>query len=298
MALEYIDRSTSVPLDDGESVQIDPGQPWPSAYRGSEYSFVEDPDYKEIVVKWEHCDMAINTTPPKGLRTAMVLNGKKGGRGSFRVTADGEVLTKIHADSYEQVDQAPVDDGWIPVYLGGVDGKLSFTDIKMDPTYSANGIQVWPGLTFNHGERWTVTTDGTLAWPWRDYQFSSLFDHSELIDRYREYRPKSGRLYITEHGHVWTNIPKEDVPEDRAGEVAQAVTDWQKLAESDGNTSTLRMVNRRMVATSPDDNPANGMLPIHLGHLQDFDDGHIPRPVVDDVDYFVEVGQYENVWKT
>lgn len=298
MVLEYTERPTSVPLDGGESVQIEPGQPWPSAYRGSKYSLVEDPEYDEIVAKWEHRDMAIYAKPPQGLRTAMVLNGKEGGRGSFRVTAGGEVLTKIHADSYKHVDQAPVDDGWIPVYVGGFDGKLSFVDIKMDPTYSRDSIQVWPGLTFNHGERWTVTTDGELAWPWRDYQFKSGFNHSELISRYREYRPQAGRLYITEHGHVWANVPKEDVPEPRAAEVAQAVTDWRERAEADGNVSTLRMVNRRMVATSHDDDPANGMLPIHLGHLQDFDKGNIPRPIVDDASYFVEVGQYEDVWKT
>jgi hypothetical protein len=37
--------------------------------------------------------------------------------------------------------------------------------------------------------------------------------------------------------------------------------------------------------------------PIHLGYLRDFDGGLLPRPVVDDDEYFLEVGQYEEVWE-
>lgn len=298
MLLEFAELGTEVPIDGGESVHIDPGQPWPSAYRGSKYSLVDRPNSDGVVLKWEHRDLTIYGTAPDGLETGMAVNGKQNGRGSFRITAGGELLTKIHADSYKHVDQAPVDDGWIPVYLGQVDGELSFENVEIDPTPPKGGIKVWEGLTFNHGERWTVTHDDRLAWPWRDYRFTSRFDHSELISRYREYRPEGGRLYVTEYGHVWGNIPKENVPESRASEVANALSTWRDHAKATGQKSTLRLVHRRLKATSRDDTASNGQLPIHLGHLDEFDDGHIPRPVVDDVGYFVDVGQYENVWNT
>jgi hypothetical protein len=35
---------------------------------------------------------------------------------------------------------------------------------------------------------------------------------------------------------------------------------------------------------------------IHLGTLHDSDGGVTPRPVVDDEDYYLEVGKYEEVW--
>jgi hypothetical protein len=52
-----------------------------------------------------------------------------------------------------------------------------------------------------------------------------------------------------------------------------------------------------MVATSPAEDPAEGHLPIHMDHLTDFDDGVVPRPVVEDESYFVKVGEYEQVYE-
>lgn len=54
------------------------------------------------------------------------------------------------------------------------------------------------------------------------------------------------------------------------------------------------MVHRRLVATSQDDDATTGMLPLHLGHLQDFDGGHVPRPIVDDLNYFVVVEAFRS----
>jgi hypothetical protein len=293
--LELSELGTTVPLAGGDSVQIGPGQPWPSAYRGSKYSLVNHPESDELALKWEHRDLTVYGKHIPGLETSLRVNGKQGGRGSFRVTAAGELLTKIHADSYAHVEQAPVENGWIPVYLGQVDGQVSFAGVEVDPTPHSAGIQVWPGLTANHGEQWTVTAKGRLAWSWRDYRFFSRFDHSELIDRYRMYRPEGGRLYINEHGHVWGNVPRGSVPEAQETEVAAALSDWRNDATAAGNTSTLRLVHRRLEATSRDGDAANGMLPVHLGHLSEFDDGQVPRPIVDDSSYFANVGQYENV---
>ncbi|WP_135304862.1 hypothetical protein [Haloarcula amylovorans] len=85
------------------------------------------------------------------------------------------------------------------------------------------------------------------------------------------------------------------MPEKR-DEVREAITSWKRDAESCGDSTTLRLVNRRLVATSNSDDPADGYLPIHLGTLRDFDDGVVPRPIVDDESYYIHVGQSETVW--
>ncbi|SEH66822.1 hypothetical protein SAMN05192561_1269 [Halopenitus malekzadehii] len=225
----------------------------------------------------------------------MVLAGKSGGRGIFRVTADGEVLTKVKADDYSNLDQAPVSSGWIPVYLGTVQG-LRFRDVDLDPEIPRDGIAVWPGFPFNHGETWSVGDDASLTWKWKDYAFESAFGHPELVDRYKTYRPNGGRIYLTETGHVWGNIDPDTVSTGRGPEIQQAVANWKETAEKEGNAATLRLVNRRLVATSQTDDPSDGLLPIHLGHLSHFDNGTVPRPVVDDQTYFKLVGQYEQVY--
>jgi hypothetical protein len=298
MTITFDQTPTKAPISTNQSVSVAPGQPWPSAYRGSKYSLVSDDDFgDDVVLKWEQRGLSIFAEPPAGLWDAMSTAGKADGYGSFRVTAKGEVLTKVQADNYANVNQAPVSKGWIPVYLGTLDGTLDFGSVETNPDPPTDGVAIWRGFPFKHGERWAVSHDDQLIWKWRDYRFTSTFDHPELVAAYSDYRPNPGRLYITEHGHVWVNVPHNDIKQAKRDEVQQAIATWKQQAEANGNTSTLRLVNRRLVATSRSDDPADGHLPIHLGHLRDFDDGLLPRPVVDDDEYFLEVGQYEEVWE-
>lgn len=298
MTATLVEESTSVPLENQQSVTLEPGKPWPSAYRGSKYSVVSDDDFENAVLKWEQRDLAIYTDPPDGLRRALVLLGKSGGYGSFRVTADNEILTKIKAEDYKHADEAPVSSGWVPVYVGKLAGTIDFDEVDSDPlTPRSDEIKVWKGFPFHHGERWSVSQDGTLFWNWRDYRFESAFTHPELIAEYQKYRGTAGRLYITEHGHVWVNVPKDDITPAKQSIVGNAIRDWKQEAEQNEDTATLRLVNRRLVATSGDDDPSTGHFPIHLGQLSDFDNGVIPRPVVNDPSYFQAVCEYEEVWK-
>lgn len=299
MRLTFTEESTKVPISSGRSVTVEPKQPWPSAYRGSRYSLVSDDDFgsDDALLKWKQRDLSIFADPPRGLRRAMVLAGKSGGFGSFRITARGEVITKVPAEDYSNIDQAPISEGWVPVYLGTLLGTIGFDSVDLDPTPPRREIAIWTGLPFNHGERWSVSHDGKLIWKWRDYRFESAFDHPELVSRYDEYRPNPGRLYITEHGHVWVNVPHNDVMPGKRDEIRDAIASWKQDAERRGDATTLRLVNRRLVATSHTDDPADGHLPIHLGHLSNFDGGVVPRPVVDDEGYYLEVGTYENVWE-
>jgi hypothetical protein len=134
-------------------------------------------------------------------------------------------------------------------------------------------------------------------WKWRDNRFESAFDHPELVSAYQTYRGTAGRLYITENAHVWINVPKDDIAPGREADIKNAVREWKEIAEQEDDSATLRLVNRRLVATSTDDDPSTGHFPIHLGHLNHFDEGVIPRPVVDDPSYFKAACEYEEVWE-
>ena len=298
MTATLVEEPTSVPLENQQSVTLEPGKPWPSAYRGPKYSVVSDDDFENAVLKWEQRDLTIYTDPPDGLRRVLVLLGKSGGYGSFRVTADNEVLAKIKAEDYKHADEAPVSSGWMPVYVGKLSGAIDFDEVDSDPlTPRSDEIKVWKGFPFHHGERWSVSQDGSLFWKWRDYRFESAFTHPELVAEYRKYRGTAGRLYITENGHVWVNVPKDDINPRQQSAVGNAIREWKQEAEQNDDTATLRLVNRRLVATSGDDDPSTGHFPIHLGKLRDFDNGVIPRPVVDEPSYFQAVCEYEEVWE-
>lgn len=298
MTATFEEESTTVPVKNGQSITIEPGKPWPSAYRGSRYSLVSDEDFEDVVLKWEHRDLNIFTEAPSGLRRALVLLGKSGGRGSIRVTAGNEVLTKIPAKHYEYVDQAPVDSGWVPVYVGKLQTPIDFEEVETDPTPpTQSSIKVWRGFTFNNGERWAVGHDDKLVWKWRDYRFESAFNHPELVAEYQKYRGTAGRFYITENAHVWVNLPRQDIRPEQKESVRRAITQWKQKAEEADDTASLRLVNRRLVATSQQDDPSTGHFPIHIGHLRDFDGGKIPRPIVDEESYYQAVCEYETVWE-
>jgi hypothetical protein len=291
MTGEIRQEPTQVPIDGGKDVTLEPGKPWPSVYRGSKYSLVESRRRNRgKVVRWQHKDLQAYCEPPEGLARVMQEVGKSmgDGTGSFRITAGSEVLTKVSADAYRYSDEAPHSDGWIPVYLGELDGKVGFAEINNDPQPQVGSVAVWDGFPFAHGERWSVSVGNTLIWKRGDYRFESAFDHPELIGAYNEYRDRAGRMYINEYGHVRINVPSAELPPKKEQEIQQLVDGWREAAERQNNTQAIRLVTRRLKATSPDDDPENGHLPVYLGHLEEFDGGVIPRPVVTDMSYFVD----------
>lgn len=286
-------KTTKVPLRGNEDVEIEPQYPWPSAYRGSKYSIVHSPKFGQFVMAWQYDDLQIYIEPPQGLVEAMRSVGKSQGEGtgSFRITAAGEVLTKVWAEQYPHTSLAPVDQGWVPAYLGRLSGDLGFTDVDIRPQSPREPpIAVWEGLPWHHGERWAVGLDDKLIWKWQGYRFNSRFDHTELVQRYHEYRNTPGRLYVNEYGHIWANVPPNGVPPSRQNEINTAYEEWRRDANAHDRTSVLRLVNRRLKTTGGGD-PARGHLPVHLGHVSDFDDGVVPRPIVDDTTYFVDCGR-------
>jgi hypothetical protein len=285
-------KVTEVPLDGGKDVTLLPERPWPSTYRGSKYSLVESRKHnRDVIVQWKHQSLKAHAHAPDGLLDAMQAVGKSldTGKGSFRVTAAGEVLTKVHADSYPRADEAPHANGWIPVYLGKLTGDIGFTKLNNDP--SVEPPSIWDGLPFNHGETWAVSVNDRLIWKQKgngnSFRFESAFDHPELVETYQQFRRIAGRLYINEYGHIWINAPTDGVPEDRHEEVLEMYSQWRERTERNENDAARRLVTQRLKATSPDDDLMNGHMPLYIGHLSEFDDGLVPRPVVTDTSYFV-----------
>lgn len=297
MTAELKDEVTYVPIADGEEVEVHPGQPWPSAYRGSRYSVIQSRrDDRDDVLEWQYHDLRAQVTTPAELLSAMRSVGKSSGSGlgSLRITADREVLTKVHSDDYPDVHEAAISEGWIPVYLGRLSGHLGFTEININPEpLNGEKIAVWEGFPFNHGERWSVGVGGKLIWKWLDYRFESAHDHSGLVSRYRSLRNPAGRLYINEYGRVYVNVSPDDVPEATKEDVLNTYERWRTTADRAGNSAAKRLVNRRLQATSPSDDPKDGLLPMYIGTLDDFDDGVIPKPVVEDVGYYRACGRQE-----
>lgn len=288
-------RATKVPIDGGQDVTITPGNPWPAPYRGSKYSLVDSrKTNREMVVKWSHQDLQAYAEPPDRLIEVMQSVGKSlsTGKGSFRVTAGGEVLTKVHADSYNRAHKAPHASGWIPVYLGTLAGDMGFSKLNNNPTLEPPII--WDGLPFNHGETWAVGIDDRLIWKHGEYRFYSAFDHPELIDMYRTYRKIAGRLYINEFGHIWINVPTNGIPDDRREEILEMFESWKQQAEESGDDAALRLVTQRLKATAPDSDPMNGHMPIYIGRVEEYDGGVVPRPVVTDPAYFVSCSHTDN----
>ena len=288
MSGELERRATKVPIAGGQDVTITPGNPWPAPYRGSKYSLMSSRKAsRDVIVRWSHRDLQAYAEPPDRLVEVMQSVGKSlsTGKGSFRVTAGGEVLTKVHADLYPKANRAPHADGWIPVFLGTLAGDMGFTKINNDPDHDPPAI--WDGFPFNHGETWAVGIDNRLIWKHGGYRFYSAFEHPELIEMYKKYRRIPGRLYINEFGHVWVNAPRNEIPNDRRREVLDLFNDWKQEAERNGDDAALRLVIQRLKATAPDDDPMNGHMPIYIGQLDEFDGGVIPRPVVTDSTYFI-----------
>lgn len=281
---------TTVPIAGGKEVAIDPGKPWPSPYRGSTYSIVHSQKFNQLVMRWQHRhEIQAYNEPPAGLVEALGELGKTVGRGSgqFRITASREILTKIHASEYVHADEAPFAKGYIPVYVGKLVGTIEFLEFDINPSPPAPGTaNIWDGLSFTHGERWSVSPDGCLKWKWQGFEFESAFDHPELVAAYLAYRPTGGRIYINEFGHVWGNFSYRHAPDVKKVQLNRKFKNWLRTATN----GQKRLVQRRLLYTKSQ-GEVDGLLPIHLGHLGSFDNGVVPKPVVEDPTYYMVVSE-------
>lgn len=286
---------TSVRAYDDLVVTIKSGKPWPSVYRGSKYSVHRT--NTGVGLSLNHRQVQVEGSIPKGLHDALKSVGKSDGSGlgSIRVTANRDVLTKVKAEHYPAADEALVDKGWIPVYLGKLSGQIAFDGINNDPDPTAfDPPCVWEGLPFRHGECWSMTIHDGLQWRIKlgqQFSFPSTYQHSGLEQKYKSFRSNGGRLRINEHGHVWMEMPNKKVR--NSTHLSSVLEEWYQDARDNDRNEILNLIHRRLKATG-NGNPKKGQFPIYLGHISDYDNGNTPTPVVTDKNYFALAAKYED----
>lgn len=250
-------ESVTVPGINGEIIEIHPGDRWSLPFRGSRYS-LKEVDGK-IKFCWSHMDKVYAAEKlPTGLLKAFSAY-KNDTRGSLRITPYGEVITKVAKT-------------WEPVYLGKIKGDLEFEGFTLNPEKYDVG-RIWKGFHFKHGEVFAVwARDGSgdyLYWSKQGVYFRTIDEHPEICSRVREIRPRCGRLYITETGHIWMNLPTTEISSEWLPIIRDYIEeDKAELANPEYDV-VLRSLSERVNNTH--------CWPIHIGHVSDYDQGKAPR---------------------
>ena len=275
-------------------VSIEPGKPWPGVYRGSTYSIVKRNEEPTLLLRYK--DIDIEGALPDGLVNQLQRVGKSAGdaTGTIRITANRDVLTKVHADEYPHADEALVSEGWIPVYLGKLAGTIAFDWLTNDPAESElEPPCVWEGLPFNHGERWSVTVNGDLQWRINNpdqFRFPSAYTHTDLTKTYASFRATGGRLRVNEYGHIWMELPRAEAAE--RADLQDMLREWLQTAKQQERNRLAKLLVERLRATGGGD-PQAGNIPLYLGHISQYDTGNVPSPVITDKNYYVQLAQGE-----
>ena len=250
-------EQVTVPAMDGRMVTLSPGDNWPLPFRGSRYT-VKTVDQKPQLC-WTWTDIVYTSSNGiSGLIDAM-RDHKKDTKGSIRITPHSEIITKRKEGNK-----------WRPVYLGKLQGVLDFPGFDLDPSNLTTG-HLWPGLQFKHGEEFSVWrrhgNKDFLYWSFRGMYFRTIQRYPLLCGKLREIRPRCGRLYVTETGHIWMNLPIEQVSQLWNNAISQKLTKDRKALQQ--NDTLLQATYDRLQATKT--------YPIYLGTISDFDIGTPPR---------------------
>tara|TARA_B100000029_G_C17553414_1_gene950896 strand:- start:1117 stop:2016 length:900 start_codon:yes stop_codon:yes gene_type:complete len=256
---------TKVPSAGGIEQLVDPGDPWPAPYRGSKYSvrrLARSGERTQYRLVWARQDKLVHTKVPKGLISALRVS-RPNLSGSIRITSHGEVLCKRLDDRTGL---------WNPFYLGKLEaGELEFDGFDLDPS-DLSLAQFWRGFHFKHGETWSVWSrpgnNDYLYWSKQGMYFRSTNRYPELCQRLRSIRPRGGRIYITEHGHIWFNLTDKGTSPQFRTKIAEIARKDVELFRSDSSWDTLiDSISERISATK--------CRPLYLGRMSDF--GKPPR---------------------
>ena len=268
-----LDEQTTVLGANGETINLNPGDAWPLPFRGSRYSLKKVDD--RIKLCWTRLDVIHPSDEiPNGLIGAME-KFRNDTRGRIYVTPHKEVITKRQiGEKYECV------------YLGKIDGVFSFPGFDLDPKNLQTG-NLWRGLHFRHGEEFAVWNragnDDYLYWTHKGLYFRTTEKYPEICEQVREIRPRCGRIYITEFGHIWMNLPDNDISYMWAPKFKTLLqSDREYLATND---ILLQSIFSRRSATYA--------FPVHLGRIEDFDSGIPPRTHFNSYGYFGRGGESE-----
>lgn len=248
----------SVIAADRKQVLVNPGDTWPLPYKGSRYAVVRANGADTIA--WHRYDQRIYcVSRPQPLIQA--IRNTKGNNGSFRISAHGAVIAKTCRS----------DNRWTAKYVGKYDGNLTFDGIDNNPSDLKRGMY-WTGFPFHHGETWTVSSyprfRNQLRWKNLDRWFGSTERFPELIDACLSIRPRGGRIYVTETGHVWMNLPDGGVSPVYRDEFRELQRNQLNKVCDEKNGLFLRLIFERIKATRT--------RPIFIGRICQFDHGEAP----------------------
>lgn len=245
---------------DQEAIDVSPGDVWPLPYRGSRYTVLRM-DGADVVA-WSRYEQRIfaSDVPPELPRHVRLV--KDGGLGSFRVTAHGAIVAKVSVS----------DDGrWEPRYVGVYEGGLQFEGIDNNPSGLRKGMY-WTGFPFNNGETWSVSpysrSRNQLQWRKESRWFVSTKRYPEILQTCLDIRPRGGRIYITECGHIWMNVPDGGISPRYCDEFQMLQREQIDRLQAEGNGVLLRLLVKRMKATKT--------RPVYVGQVRDFDHGEPP----------------------
>lgn len=266
---EILQEDTKIEVRAGQEFTISPGELWPAPYRGSKYSIrqMKRPDGKrQDRVLWARLGAIYHRAIFKGLVNAL-KNAREGDhRGSIRITSWGEVLCKRYN---------PKIDKWQAVYVGKLKGIINFEGFEISPTLQRG--QFWRGFHFKHGETWAAGlrngSDQYLHWSRNGRYFKSLNKHPELIAAIKEMRPRGGRCYITEYGHIWINMPPGEEGRMWLSKIRDLLRkDTMEFQSSEDYNELILSIHERFEVTKT--------RPIYLGKVSEFDEGYPPRTAI------------------
>jgi hypothetical protein len=242
---------------DGTVCEISPGDPWPLPYRGSRYTIKEEEGKVTGVWHWQDLSLTTSNVPTR-LHQLMVKAGKQSG--SLCVTAHRAVITKV-----------PDGNGaWTPIYLGEYQNDFVFPKVNNDPHGLEPGSH-WTGLPFHHGDKWSISPrdrTGQLLWKHSGFYFGSIQRFPNLWKRYVSIRFLGGIVYFNEHGHVWMNLPDDQVGDDYIEPFRRLQAAQVDALAKRGDGAILSLIAARIEATK--------CRPVYLGRISDFDDGTAP----------------------
>ena len=164
-------------------------EPWFEPFRGSRYSFNRNGIFYIIPITKQRV-LANNYST----RLHDSLLGIKPRGGRFRIDENCNIVVIIQDD-----------DGWMFVKVDNYDDSLGFNDVELRPRGPVSG-DLWPGFYSNHGARYSLGTLNEIFIPLPRGKRCYVDNPPQvLMDRLRQFMPKGGRFYITEHGHIWCN---------------------------------------------------------------------------------------------
>ena len=243
----------------GQLLPVSPGQAWPAPYRGSRYTVQAGRGLPRV--SWKHGQLEIHADPsPRALADA--VRAVKGSHGSIRVTAHGAVITRVPVARQSR---------WEPRYVGVYTNDLLFPGIDTAPGPLEPGMY-WTGFPFCHGEYWRISPSARsgrrLAWRSRGRTFRSTEEYPELIETCLDLRPSGGRIYMTESGSVWMNLPDGGVAPEHRERLQSLQRRHLDQLWSSGRHATLRLLHERIEATRT--------RPVYVGRIDAFDHGEPP----------------------